>query len=130
MPKGLTPDQAVAAINAFKGDVKVSMQKALEGAVRIVEPAARRNLQRQPVPGNQGVLEMRSGTEPGITVRYRSFPWAAGAEAGSKRYRQFRSYVGFGDQGYIVGQAIRDTEEKAARAAQQVLESSLKEELT
>jgi hypothetical protein len=131
MPRGLTPEQATAAIDSFSKSMPQIEKAALDAAVKVVTPAAKGNLARQPVPNTSSMIEQRSGTgDPGITIRYSTYPWAAGAEAGSKRFRQFRSYRGFGDRGYIVGQAIRDTGQVSAEAARRFTETALGKELS
>ena len=121
----LTPEQAAKGIAKFRRRFDAEQKAAFGAAVKVVEPAALRNLASQPVPNRPGSIEAR-GTE--IRIRYREFPWMAGAEAGSHRFRQFKRYVGF-DRGYIVGAAIRSTEQAAGRAVAKHMGSVLKEEL-
>ncbi len=125
----LTPDEAVKGLEDFARKLKTEGGKALEVATKLIEPVARKNLARQPVPNRPGVIERRSGATPQIILNYSTFPWAAGAEAGSHKFRQFKRYVGFGDSGYIVGAAIRSTEKVVGAGIIKHLESELKEEL-
>ena len=130
MARALTPEQAQKALRAFKKKTPVEQAKALDVAVRAVEPVAKRNLAKQPVPNRSSVIERKPATSPGIRLRYKTFPWVAGAEMGAHRYPQFKRYVGLGDDGYIVGSAIKTTEKVAGVAAMRYLEAELKEELT
>ena len=128
MARGLIPDQAAKGLIAFRKKFDVEQKAAFEAAVKIVEPAARRNLAKQSIPNRPGSIEARKGLETGIRIRYNEYPWMAGAEIGSKRFRQFKRYVGL-DRGYIVGAAIRSTEQAVGRAVVKHMESELKEEL-
>ena len=129
MVKVLTPAQAAMGVNAWRTKFDVNQKQAFKAAVDLVEPAARRNLAKQPVPNRPGSIEARTGSlETGIRIRYNEYPWMAGAEIGSKRFRQFKRYVGL-DRGYIVGAAIRSTEQAAGRAVMRRMELALKKEL-
>jgi len=79
----------------------------------IVKPAAIRNLSAQPTPKQRAVIGARATqSSASIALRYSRFPWAAGAEFGSLRYRQFKSWLGnqftgnIKNSGYIIGPAI------------------------
>lgn len=77
-------------------------------------PTARAAAGNQPVPKSSGMITVyATQREAGLRLRYSQFPWAAGAEFGSRKYRQFRPWVG--NQwtgsgqfpGYMIGPAFR-----------------------
>ncbi len=124
-----TAEQVAKGVASWQKKFDANSRKVLEAGIKLVEPVARKNLGRQPVPNRPGVIERRAGAEPALVLNYSTFPWAAGAELGSKRYPQFKRYVGSLEDGYIVGEAVRSTEKVVAAAAVKQMESELKEEL-
>lgn len=79
---------------------------------RFTLPAAKKALGGQRVPSRP--QPSVSATVAGSGLRWRA-PWAAGGEFGSKRFRQFKPWVG--NQftgagffpGYVLGAAVQDT---------------------
>ena len=122
-------EKVAKGVKNWERQFDANSKKVLEASIKLVEPVARKNLARQPVPNRPGLIERRGGAEPSIVLNYSTFPWAAGAELGSKRYPQFKRYVGSLEDGYIVGEAVRATEKTVAAAAVKKMESELKEEL-
>lgn len=122
----VTAAQATKALDDWVRQLPAIDKVAMKAAVEVIEPAARRNMAQQPVPNRPGALEADPAT---LKLNYSRYPWMAGAEAGSKQFRQFKRYVGFGERGYIVGEAIKSTQVVAEKAVLEVLETRLKEEL-
>jgi hypothetical protein len=122
----LTPEQAERRIAAWERQLKDHTEVVLGAVVKALEPAARKNMAQERIPNKHGAIKIDG---PELTLDYTQYPWMAGAEAGSKRHGQFRQYVGFGDRGYIVGRAIRETERVTERAALKAMEKTLEEEL-
>ena len=71
-----------------------------------VQQGSQTRLTRQPVPKRVGVVG-RSGTarQASVVLKYSRYPWAAGAEFGSRRYKQFKPYRG-ADKGYLIQPTI------------------------
>ena len=124
-----TAKKVEAGVGKWGRDFERNQRKALEAVTKtLVEPAARRNQASQRIP-QSNMIERRSGVEPKVVLLYSRFPWAAGAERGSKGFRQFKQYRGKPEDGYIVGAAVKSNEKAAAALAIKMLESELKEEL-
>lgn len=125
-----TPQQAVQGLSRFSHDLDKSLKDALANTAEVAQRQARRNMAMQRIPQNPGaVVKTVEDGWPSVTLKYGSFPWLAGAEAGAKRFRQFRRYVGFGSRGYIVGAAIRATQERMAKEAGGELTLELKKRM-
>lgn len=79
-----------------------------------VQAGAQAKLLSQPVPKKKAVIGRRAtATSATVVLRYGKFPWAAGAEFGAIRWRQFRPWVGnqhtkYLSPGYMIGATLKE----------------------
>lgn len=79
-----------------------------------VQRGAQARLAGEPVPKRTGVIgRSASARQASVVLKYSRYPWAAGAEWGSIRYRQFRRWRGNqftpalpGGPGYLIQPTI------------------------
>ena len=103
-----------AALKQYDNNLPKAIRTANRVTSRdIVKPDAHRNLASQPVPNRRAAVTHRAtATSASIALRYSRFPWAGGAEFGSIKYRQFKTWLGnqftgnLTNEGYIIGPAI------------------------
>lgn len=110
---GLT--ELIRDLRAVDRNLARSVTKGFKDAMSAqLKPTAQRNIGGQPVPKSAAMISaFGTQSEAGLKLHYSRFPWAAGAEFGSRRFRQFRPWVG--NQwtgagqfpGYMIGPAFR-----------------------
>ena len=111
-------DELRRELNKAQRGMGRTVNKALKtGLTRHTLPAARRaygTLSHVPGRGRSGIAVFATNRGAGVALRPGKYPWLAGAEFGSRRYKQFFPWVGNqytgGDfPGYFVGPAIKAT---------------------
>ena len=114
-------NEAIRGLGTVSREAKLDAVKALrELAKDPVTVKARLNWASQRIRPTQAARVIKwsaSGTQgAAVVLKYGSFPYAAGVEFGSHRYRQFRRWRGNrltvspgSSTGYVVQDAIRDT---------------------
>jgi len=106
--------ELISDLKAFDSSLGRAVSKGFRDAMnQNLLPTAQANMGGQPVPKQAAMITAYGQQkEAGLVLRYARFPWAAGAEWGSKQYRQFRPWVGNAwtgasrFPGYMIGAAF------------------------
>jgi hypothetical protein len=107
-------DETVRGLRKIDKELPKVLALQHREAATNIQQGAQRRLAGEPVPKRTGVIG-RSATarHATITLKYSRYPWAAGAEFGSIRYRQFRRWRGNqftpqlpGGPGYLIQPTI------------------------